>query len=144
MDLSIIFIIANGLALFGWAFLIFARNSLIAQGLVRNLALPVVLAIAYSGLLINEIAFGAASGNGGFTSLTKVMGMFEAPNGALMAWTHFLVFDLFVGAWMVEMAERANVSSMRLAPALVLTMLFGPVGFLYYLVAIPRPQAKQA
>ncbi len=57
------------------------------------------------------------------------------------AWTHYLVFDMVVGAWIARDAVRLGIPWPLRSLALVLTFLAGPVGFLVHLVAraILRP-----
>ena len=48
-------------------------------------------------------------------------------------WAHYLAFDLFVGAWIVEDAlKRGAPAWLRMVP-LPLTLMFGPAGLLLYL-----------
>jgi hypothetical protein len=51
------------------------------------------------------------------------------------AWTHYLVFDMVVGAWIARDAIRLGIPWPLRSLALVLTFLAGPVGFLVHLVA---------
>jgi 3',5'-cyclic AMP phosphodiesterase CpdA len=50
------------------------------------------------------------------------------------AWTHYLVFDMVVGAWIARDAVRLGIPWPLRTLALVLTFLLGPVGFLVHLV----------
>jgi hypothetical protein len=50
------------------------------------------------------------------------------------AWTHYLVFDMVVGAWIARDAIRLGIPWPLRTLALVLTFLAGPVGFLLHLV----------
>jgi hypothetical protein len=58
--------------------------------------------------------------------------------GAAAAWAHMLAFDLFIGRWCwLDSRERA-VPALLMAPILVLTIMFGPLGLLAYLTVRPR------
>lgn len=70
----------------------------------------------------------------GMSSLAAVMALFSHPVGVLTGWTHYLVFDLFVGAWIARDALRAGVNKWVVLPALFFTLVFGPVGLAIYLV----------
>jgi hypothetical protein len=49
-----------------------------------------------------------------------------------------IAFDLFVGRWCwLDSRERA-VPALLMAPILVLTIMFGPLGLLVYLAVRPR------
>src|SRR5690242_16535002 len=50
------------------------------------------------------------------------------PGAAVVAWVHFITFDLFVGRWEYLDAHERRLSHWLLTPALVLTLLFGPLG----------------
>ncbi len=50
------------------------------------------------------------------------------------AWTHDLVFDMVVGAWIARDAVRLGIPWPLRTLALVLTFLAGPVGFLIHIV----------
>ena len=50
------------------------------------------------------------------------------------AWTHYLVFDMVVGAWIARDSVRLGMPWMLRTVALVLTFLAGPVGFLIHVV----------
>jgi hypothetical protein len=45
---------------------------------------------------------------------------------------HYLAFDLFVGGWEVRDAQERGIRHLLVVPALVLTFLFGPAGWLLY------------
>ena len=57
-----------------------------------------------------------------------------SPALALVCWIHYLVFDLFVGAWIVRDAARRGVAHLAVVPCLLLTLMVGPAGLLLYLV----------
>jgi hypothetical protein len=52
----------------------------------------------------------------------------------LAGWIHYLAFDLFVGSWEVRDAQRVGIHHLFVVPCLVLTVLFGPIGLLLYLL----------
>jgi hypothetical protein len=43
------------------------------------------------------------------------------------------VFDLFIGGWEVRDAQERGVSHLLVVPALVLTFVLGPAGWVIYL-----------
>lgn len=113
-----------------WALLILAPRWRWTQRLVHSAVLPVALATAYLILLLStDIPEGA-----GGTSLDAVLKMFASPALALVCWIHYLVFDLFVGAWIVRDAARRGVAHLAVVPCLLLTLMVGPAGLLLYLV----------
>ena len=58
-----------------------------------------------------------------------------APSGTLTAWAHSLCLDSFVGRWMVRQAPEAGY---RLSPVLAATLLFAPLGLVWFLLARRR------
>ena len=47
-------------------------------------------------------------------------------------WSHYLVFDLFVGAWIARDAQRLEIAHWQTIPCMLGSFLFGPVGLLLY------------
>ena len=82
-----------------------------------------------------------------FESLDGVMGLLGDRYGMVAGWTHFLAFDLFVGAWVVRDAGSRGVPHLLCVVPLLLTFLAGPLGLLLYLLVrqirarsvIPQP-----
>jgi hypothetical protein len=66
--------------------------------------------------------------------LTRIAELLGQPEAAVVAWVHFLTFDLFVGRWEYLDAQQRRLSHWLLAPALLLTLLLGPLGLLTYLL----------
>ncbi len=69
-----------------------------------------------------------------FFTLAGVMNIFTTPRTVIGCWIHYLIFDLFVGAWEARDAHRERIPQVLVAPVLVLTLAFGPVGFAAYLL----------
>ena len=94
---------------------------------------PVVMGAIYAALLAGSMFFGQAHPDAGF-SFEGVQALFDHPNGILIGWSHYLVFDLFVGAWIARDAKRVDISHIVTVPCLLGAFLFGPVGLLLYAV----------
>ena len=73
--------------------------------------------------------------------LATVAPLLATPAGATIAWIHFLAFDVFVGRWIFLDAGGRRLHPLLVGPVLALTLLFGPAGFLTYLVV--RSLAKR-
>ncbi|HEV2708367.1 MAG TPA: ABA4-like family protein [Pyrinomonadaceae bacterium] len=67
--------------------------------------------------------------------LPTIAALLGTPEGATIAWAHFLAFDLFVGRWVYLDARERGVSAWVTSPILFLTLLAGPLGFLLHLAA---------
>src|SRR5262249_29136196 len=81
-------------------------------------------------------------------TLTGVAALLGTPNGATLAWAHFLAFDLFVGRWAYLDSRERGVSAWLMAPVLCLILMLGPVGFLLHLLTrallpVRRPYAAR-
>jgi Domain of unknown function (DUF4281) len=79
-------------------------------------------------------------------SAETVGALLATPAGATIAWVHFLAFDVFVGRWTYLDSRERGVHPLVMAPILLLTFLFGPMGLLSYLVArsFTHPRHRQA
>ena len=115
-----------------WALLIFLPRARVTQVLVHSVLLPVLLGIAYVTFLV--IAVTSDDVAGGFGSLAGVMAAFTWPVAMLGGWIHYLVFDLFVGAWAARDAQRHGISRWAVVPVLLLTLMAGPAGLLLYVI----------
>ncbi len=128
MQPDALFQIVNPMVLPGWALLLFAPRWRWTQPIAAVL-LPLVLACVYLVTLAIALSGG---GEGNFNSLAGVAALFRNPMALLAGWIHYLAFDLFIGSWEVRDAGRRGLSHWLVAPCLVLTFLFGPVGLLLY------------
>ncbi len=123
--------VINALVVPAWALLLVLPRSPITKALVHSMLWPVLMGVIYTVLLIGSMFFGLSHPDAGF-SFTGVQALFDHPNGLLVGWTHYLVFDLFVGAWIVRDAQRREISHIVTVPCLLGAFLFGPVGLLLY------------
>lgn len=129
MDWESGFRLANLLALAGWAILLVVPRRLSGLRQVAGYWLPGILAAGYFVL----VAVWFAGAEGGYSSLAQVGRLFASEPVRLAGWLHYLAFDLFVGAWIAREADARGISRLVLAPLLVATFLFGPVGLLGFL-----------
>jgi len=105
----------------------------ITDKIVHSMLYPLLLGAVYIvGMVLAYMGHGAEGG--GFTSIEGVRTLFSADVGMVIGWTHFLVFDLFVGAWEARDARRRGFSHGLLVPCLLLTFMLGPIGLFLYLV----------
>jgi prepilin signal peptidase PulO-like enzyme (type II secretory pathway) len=123
-----IFSIANLIAMLSWIFLLAAPRWILTRKIILSGAIPLLLSIAY--LVLIALFFGQAEG--GFDSLANVMKLFTNEWATLAGWIHYLAFDLLVGIWEVKDSQTRGISHWFVIPCLILTFLFGPIGFLLY------------
>ena len=127
---DIIFSAANIVALAGWAGLVLFPGRRLVVETISGLAIPALLAVAYTAL----VAVFFTSGEGGYSNLSAVRQLFQSDGLLLAGWLHYLAFDLFVGAWQVRTARAEGIPHLLVLPCLALTFLFGPLGFLLFLI----------
>ena len=130
MNPNLLFKLANNAALLGWIMLIFLPRWRWSARLVAPVLVPALLAVLYAFLVITQFGYSP----GGFSSLSSVGLLFQNRSMLLAGWVHYLAFDLFVGSWEVRDAQRIGIAHYLVAPCLVLTFLFGPAGWLLYVL----------
>ena len=135
-----LFSILNLITIVAWVAMIFLPRVRWTSTVVP-VALPLLLALVYIVLVASTVPWS----EGGFSSLAAVKTLFDNPWALLAGWAHYLAFDLFIGGWEVRDAQRHGIPHLLVVPALVLTFLFGPAGWLLYMgirrfaAAGPRP-----
>ena len=127
-----VFAVANNGIIFFWLLLVVAPRWRVTDILVNSIAIPAVLGITYIWMLGSAMLFATPPAGSSFSSLAGVMALFSSPVAMTGAWIHFLIFDLFIGAWEVRDAQRRGLSHFAVIPCLIVTLLFGPAGLLLY------------
>lgn len=118
-----------------WALLVFLPLSKLTDTLVHSVLMPIVLGVVYAWLLATALYGAPGPPEGaGFSSLDALMKAFSVKQAVVAGWAHYLVFDLFIGAWEARDAQRVGLNHFILIPCLLLTFLFGPLGLLIYLL----------
>jgi len=144
MDADTLFRLANSAVLPAWLLLAIRPRWRHTQAVATGTQLA--LAAGYVTLFFRQFV----NSSGDFSSLSAVAKLFENPWVLLGGWVHYLVFDLFVGAWLVRDADRFRIPHWQVVPCLALTLMLGPFGFLVYMLvrrtragwlpeAAPRP-----
>jgi hypothetical protein len=103
------------------------------SGVVCAVVVPGVLALAYAAVIGWKLA---ANGPppGDVMTLAGLRQVFGDDWVFAAAWTHYLVFDMVVGAWIARDSVKLGIPWPLRTAALVLTFLAGPVGFLIHVV----------
>jgi hypothetical protein len=125
-----VFRIVNLIAIFPWLFMMVLPKTDITKTIINSSIFPLGLALVYAYYIFKT--FGKSGGN--FMTLEGVEKLFSKREVLLAGWIHYLVFDLFVGAWEWRDALQHDISQWILAPCLILTLMFGPVGYLVYFI----------
>jgi hypothetical protein len=116
-----------------WALLIALPHASITERLVHSIALPLILGVTYAWLLATALTSPAPEG-AGFATLDALMKTFSVEIALVAGWAHYIVFDLFVGAWQARDAQRVGLNHLLLIPCLLLTLIVGPIGLVTYLM----------
>lgn len=134
MSYDLLFSLVNASVVPAWALLIFAPKWNVTEKIVHSMLYPLLLGAVYIfGMGMAAFAGHGADG-GGFTSIEGVRALFSSDVGLVIGWAHFLIFDLFVGAWEARDARRVGFSHWLLVPCLLLTFMLGPIGLFLYVV----------
>lgn len=139
MTTELLFNLLNLSVMPAWALLILAPKWSITEKLVHSMLYPVMLGLFYAicmGVSIFTDITGHVAFEGAvdFTTVEGVRNIFGNDMGVMIGWAHYLVFDLFVGAWSARDARRRGFNHFILIPCLLLTFMLGPVGLALYLV----------
>jgi len=134
MSLETLFSLINLSVFPAWLLLIFAPRWSITKSLVHSMLYPLLLGLFYTVGLFMAVFGGMGAEDGGFTTIAAVRALFSTDIGILVGWAHYLVFDLFVGAWEARDAQRRGLSHWLLIPCLILTFMAGPFGLLLYVI----------
>ncbi len=128
MDFAQAFKIANSIALVSWILLaVLPRHDWLLRGLRYGIISG--FAIVYS-VVVARFFFQIE--DGGFNTLQQVKNLMAADAGAFAGWVHYLAFDLFVGLWIAETADRLRLHRVLQIPILLGTFMFGPFGLLLF------------
>lgn len=128
MNPDLIFRMCSVAALASWVMLIAAPRWKLLPQIIRWGVLT-LMAVLYSVLI--AVYFFRVEG-GGFSSLAALQALFTSREVALAGWVHYLAFDLFVGLWIAEKSDDFGIARIVQAPVLVITFMFGPLGFLMF------------
>lgn len=130
MSLEVIFSIANLTAFVCWILLFVLYHKRWVYRALFSFVMPILAAI-YLIFILKGIG---GDGSGGFDTLANVKQLFSKDEAVLAGWIHYLVFDLFVGMWICNDADKRGINRWLLLPCLLLSFLLGPAGLLLYIV----------
>ncbi|MBL6713014.1 MAG: DUF4281 domain-containing protein [Pirellulales bacterium] len=125
---------SNTLALVAWIGLLLFPGRRLVSSVLCAMVVPGLLATAYVAL----IGWKLSSGGPPPESLSTIDGLqqlFTDDWAFAAAWTHYLVFDMVVGAWVARDAVRLGLPWPLRSLSLALTFLAGPTGFLLHLLS---------
>ncbi len=137
MNWDLIFTITNNFALVMWLILAFApRREAVIKGIFYGGVglLALTYAVIIIPLMTGLVDGGGSGGTPDMTSLAGVKALLASDGGATIGWIHYLAFDLFVGIWVANNADRHGINRIIQIPFLLFTLMLGPFGLTLYLV----------
>jgi len=131
MPLEMLFKAASYALMPFWLLLLVAPRWQWTQRLVHGPVVVLLLAPIYAYLLFG---YGTTPEDMNFRTLYGVMVGFSVPHLVMAGWIHYLIFDLFIGAWESRDALRRGIPHAFVIPCLIATLLVGPLGLLLYII----------
>ncbi|MEW7280206.1 ABA4-like family protein [Aquimarina sp. 2201CG1-2-11] len=131
MTPAAVFSIANMITIPMWALMILLPKWKVTKFLMDYKVIPLLLSLIYAIYILYAIYMG---GMMDFGSLKSVMKLFTEESAVLAGWVHYLAFDLIVGMWILDQNKKYKIHSLLMAPCLFATFMFGPIGFLIFII----------
>lgn len=136
MNWELIFTITNSWALLMWLILALApRRDMVMKGIFYGGV--GLLSLAYAVIIIPLLTGMIDGGGGGPPDFSTLAGVQEAlgnEGGATIGWIHYLAFDLFVGMWVANNADKYGFPRWLQVPVLFFVLMLGPFGLTLYLL----------
>jgi hypothetical protein len=123
----------NTLALLAWIALVLFPGRRLVSGMLCGVVVPGILALAYACVIGWKLAVDGPP-PGDVMTLAGLRNVFHDDWVFAAAWTHYLVFDMVVGAWIARDSMGLGIPWPLRTLSLVLTFLAGPVGFLVHIL----------
>lgn len=130
MSASDIFSICNLVILAGWLLLLMMPNWKYTSSIILNFLL-VLFAVLYTFLLVQD--FGQMSLDS-FNSLAKLKVLFQSDSAVLAGWVHYLIFDLFVGTYIVSTSIKIGLPRWVYTCILPFAFMCGPISYLIFVM----------
>ena len=125
------YFLANASVVPVWALMVFAPRATLTERLTSTPLIPVLYGMLYITLVIAHFFIG---GEGDMWTLDGLRLSFTRDLVLLLAWVHYLCFDMVVGMWALRDAKRLQLSWWMVGPCLVLMLFLGPAGFVCYVL----------
>lgn len=130
--LEIVFVLSNGLVLPFWVLMILLPHWRSTQRVMAAVWVIVPLPFLYAWLVIPTLPCVLPILL--HPTLPEIATWLGQPIAAVIAWVHFLAFDLFVGRWVYLDSKDCNFRAIWVSPVLFSVLMFGPLGLLLYLI----------
>lgn len=140
------FRLTNTVALAAWLLLLVLPGHRRVSGWLCAWVVPALLAASYVAIIATKLLLGGEGQSGDIMTMDGLRQAFSDDWVFAAAWTHYLVFDMVVGAGIARDAVRRGIPWWLRTACLVGTFLFGPAGFLLHVATrslFPRPPAAE-
>ena len=131
MELDRLFSLSNLTVMPFWLLMIVLPRWRWTERIMRSPLVALLPALLYAALVLPR--FGAIFAAVRTPSLAGIVTLLGIPEGAIIAWAHFLAFDLLAGRWAYLDSRERGISALLMAPVLFFILMLGPIGFLLYL-----------
>ncbi len=129
MSASIVFQIVNTIVLPAWIVLMFFPRKTWRNPVIYGFSMVMALVyVFYVFSSLGDLDFEA------FSRLEGVKSLFSSEEAVLTGWIHYLVFDLLIGNWIVNHAQKEGIKHYLVIPCLIFCFMFGPLGYLLYML----------
>ncbi len=117
-----------------WALMMFLPKWKVTERIMQSPLVAAVPAVMYLVLIAPKIpvVFPIVAQ----PTLKSIMVLLGSEGGATVGWIHYLAFDLLVGRWIYLDSRSRKLSPFLISPILFFTLMFGPIGFVAYLVTM--------
>lgn len=133
-SLSFIYKLSMVIALIGWLILFFFAKVEMTDTIITLVIVLLLCGIYGYLLIVQKTPKGEKYPRGNFKTFEGLVNFFRNPKVVLVGWIHLLAFDLMVGLYIKNDALMHGISFWWIIPSLLLTILFGPLGLLSYLL----------
>ncbi len=136
MGWSTLFQVVTIISMSAWAILIVLPRSWRIQ-LAPSLVVPMGLCFLYMVIIISSASYLI----GNFSSLESFTNLFRYEAIVVSGWIQTQILNLFVGGWIAQKSDEIGISRLAQAPILLLTLIFGPIGYIVFkLIEIRQPK----
>ena len=140
--MTVLFRLSNLLVLPFWGLMILLPRWRWTQRIMRSPWVSAAPALLYVVLVLPRL--GTIWPAVTKPTLAGIAALLGSPEGATIAWVHFLAFDLFLGRWIYLDSRERRLSALLMAPILFFTLMLGPLGFLTYLLVRAVAMTREA
>ena len=132
---------SNVLVMPFWLLMIFAPRWRVTVRVMETPWGPAIPAIVYAILVAPRLAslLPAIAD----PKLSVIASLLGSPQGAVIAWLHFLAFDLFVGRHIWMRLRGSALPTVWTGLVLFATLMFGPIGYLFFLASLPFAKPRE-